>query len=166
MNELPTMLSSTYQSHVHDMGFASAGEPDLLARNFNPPGVMGALDGRRLVEQANNAIARQQAQQLIDQHQAKETKVTTRIVRVIIMDPNESIPLNDRVLFKGDEQLTDLTDQELFFEIDVAGALRSHNEKRARTLDKKASERSGKDVFLEPARIRDLKMVVVNVATF
>jgi len=33
-------------------------------------------------------------------------------------------------------------------------------------LTREASKRAGKDVFLDPARIRDLKMVVVTVAQF
>ena len=95
--------------------------------------------------------------------------MAARLVRVIIADTNENLPLQDRLLYKGEEQFTDLTDQELFFEIDVAGILKAHNEKRTKTVDKSKAALQGMDrgsVMLEPARIRDLKMVVVNVATF
>lgn len=89
--------------------------------------------------------------------------VSTRFVRVIIVDPNENIPLDDRIIYKGDEKATDLNDQELFFELDIKDLLAKHNEKRVKVIDKKVKERTEN---LEPAKIRDLKMVVVNIATF
>ena len=67
---------------------------------------------------------------------------------------------------EGDQKLTDLTDQELFFEVPIAEVLAKHNEVRKATVDKKQADKFGRDIYLEPARIRDLKMVVVNVAQF
>lgn len=90
-------------------------------------------------------------------------KTTSRFVRVIIVDPNENLSLEDRLVYKGDEKFTDLNDQELFFELDIKTLLASHNEKRVKTVDKSVKERTQ---YLEAAKIRDLKMVVVNIATF
>lgn len=92
--------------------------------------------------------------------------MSARIVKVFIADSNENLPLEKRVIYSGEEKLTDLTDQELFFEVPIADLLAKHNEVRAATVDKKQAEKFGRDIFLEPARIRDLKMVVVNVAAF
>ena len=89
-----------------------------------------------------------------------------RIVQVFIADPNPNLPLSSRLLHKGEEKLTDLTDQELYFELDMARILREHNAVRANTVDKDASKGKPEPVYLEPARIRDLKMVVVDVAKF
>jgi hypothetical protein len=91
---------------------------------------------------------------------------TARIVKVFIADSNDNLPLDKRVLHTGAEQLTDLTDQELFFEVPIAELLAKHNAVRAATVDKKQAEKFGRDIYLEPARIRDLKMVVVTVAQF
>lgn len=91
---------------------------------------------------------------------------TMRIVKVFIVDANENIPLEQRVLYRGDEKLTDLTDQELFFEIGIQPLLAAHNQMRITVLDRKASTAMGKPVHLEPVRIRDLKMNVVEVAKF
>ena len=91
---------------------------------------------------------------------------TARIVKVFIADSNDNLPLDKRVIYSGDEKLTDLTDQELFFEVPIADLLAKHNEARKATVDKKQAEKFGRDIYLEPARIRDLKMVVVNVAQF
>jgi len=101
-------------------------------------------------------------------HNIKEPAIvsTARIVKVFIADSNDNLPLDKRVLYSGEEKLTDLTDQELFFEVPIADILSKHNETRAKTVDKKQAEKFGRDIFLEPARIRDLKMVVVNVAQF
>lgn len=93
-------------------------------------------------------------------------KPTCRIVRVFIVDSDENLTLEQRVIHSTEEKLTDQTDQELFMEIGVAPILKAHNELRAKTLDKKATNKAGKDVFLEPIRIRDLKMVVSSVAEF
>lgn len=108
------------------------------------------------------------AQPVLAAHQLKEQAIvsTARIVKVFIADSNDNLPLDKRVLYSGEEKLTDLTDQELFFEVPIADILAKHNEVRKTTVDKKQAEKFGRDIFLEPARIRDLKMVVVNVAQF
>lgn len=100
------------------------------------------------------------------QTQQFKPPMTIRIIKAYIADPNDNLPLDKRVLYSGPEKLTDLTDQELFFEIPINDLLKAHNEIRAKTVDKKASEKFGRDIFLEPVRIRDLKMVVVDIATF
>lgn len=99
-------------------------------------------------------------------HITKETSVSMRFVKVFIVDPTDDLKLSQRVLHSGEEQLTDLTDQELFFELPIKDLLDKHNAARATVLNKKASERAGKDVFLEPVRVRDLKMNVTVVASF
>lgn len=89
-----------------------------------------------------------------------------RIVQVFIVDPNENVPLDKALLYKGEMKFTDATDQELFFEIGIKTILDQHNEFRKTVLDEQATQNAGRDVFLKEARIRDLKMSIVNVATF
>ncbi|KRQ94953.1 hypothetical protein CQ12_38095, partial [Bradyrhizobium jicamae] len=114
---------------------------------------------------AQNATARRFDNQLNQLNLKQEIfpMSNRRLVKVVIVDPNENIPLDDCVLYSGDEKLTDSTDQELFFEIDIKGILEAHNDKRVKVIDKRVKERTE---HLEPAKIRDLKMVVVNIATF
>jgi len=88
---------------------------------------------------------------------------TRRIVQVYIADPCEDVPLKDAILYTGEQKMTDLTDQELFFEIDIKGVLEAHNAKRTKLVNKKVKDRTE---YLEPAKVRDLKMVVVTVAGF
>lgn len=112
-----------------------------------------------------------QPQQFIEELNKKTTETTMsnpnrRIVQVFIADTNDNVPLDQSVLFQGEQKLTDLTDTELFFEVPIAETLKAHNEKRVKWLDKEASKRAGKDVTLDPVKIRDLKMVVVTVAQF
>lgn len=95
-----------------------------------------------------------------------EVEDMRRIVQVFIADINEDIPLEFGLLYTGEATFTDLTDEELFFEIGMKELLDKHNIIRAETKDKKATKESGRDVYLEPARIRDLKMVVVDIADF
>lgn len=89
-----------------------------------------------------------------------------RIVKVFIADPDENLPLESRVIYQGEEKTTDLTDQELFFEIPIADILKKHNDLRQTITHKKASDRFNKEVFLDPVKVRDLKMVVVTIASF
>jgi hypothetical protein len=95
-----------------------------------------------------------------------EVEDMRRIVQVFIADTTEDIPLENGLLYEGEPKFTDLTDEELFFEIGMKDLLDSHNVIREATLDKKATKESGRDVYLEPARIRDLRMVVVDIAVF
>ena len=85
-----------------------------------------------------------------------------RIVQVFVVDPHDSISLDRTVLYKGEQKLTDATDQELFFEIGIKELLDKHNEYRVTVKDLETEDHR----LLQPAKIRDLKMVVVNIATF
>lgn len=99
-----------------------------------------------------------------NQQPKKESQtVTRRLVQVFIADPNDNIPLDDSLLYRGDQKLTDSTDQELFFEVDIKTLLDAHNTKRTQIVNKAVKDRTE---YLEPARIRDLKMVVVTIAQF
>lgn len=90
-----------------------------------------------------------------------------RIVQVFIADTDPNVPLEHALIYSNPSpHFTDATDQELYFEIPIVELLKEHNEKRKTWLDKDATKKSGKDVFLEPAKIRDLRMVVVNIAQF
>lgn len=89
-----------------------------------------------------------------------------RIVQVFIADPNENVPLDKALLYRGEQKLTDATDAELFFEVPIQELLAKHNAERVKMLDKEASRKAGKDLFLEPVKIRELKMTVVTIASF
>ena len=93
-------------------------------------------------------------------------KTNRRIVQVFIADPNENVPLDKSVLYTGTQKLTDLNDTELFFEVPIAELLKAHNGARVKFVDREASKRAGKDILLDPVKIRELKMVVVTVAQF
>jgi hypothetical protein len=152
MNEMPTLAKSSYSS--------SAMTLDSLAFG-------GATSVHHPHHQQVFEVAAAVAAQPQPPHHQQGTPVpNARIVKVFIADSNENIPLENRLLYSGTEKLTDLNDNELFFELPISELLAKHNELRKATRDKKQSAAAGKDIFLEPARIRDLKMVVVDVAVF
>lgn len=91
------------------------------------------------------------------------TVTPRRLVQIYIADTNISVPLKEALVYSGNAIFTDLTDQELFWEIDVKAVLAKHNEARVTFRDKSIKD---KDTKLEPARVRDLKMTVVEIATF
>lgn len=109
--------------------------------------------------------AQQFNQQLSQAHLAKprEKEMARRIVQVFIADTDENVPLEKSVIYTGEQKLTDATDQELFFEIDIKGILDRHNTYRKTLVNKKVKERTEN---LEPVKIRELKMVVVTIAEF
>ena len=86
-----------------------------------------------------------------------------RIVQVFIADPDDNLSLDKRMIYKGEPKLTDSTDQELFFEVDIKVLLDRHNDERIKHVNKKVKERVE---HLEPVKIRELKMVVVTIAEF
>jgi len=142
---MPTMASA---AHTHSTYSADALFANALAVGNPLGGIRG--QGADFVNAPNQF-----------QQQKGLPMPTRRVVQVFIADPNENIPLDDCLLFKGEEKLTDATDQELFFELDIKDLLEKHNAKRVKVIDKKVKDRTE---YLEPAKVRDLKMVVVTVA--
>jgi hypothetical protein len=142
--EIPTISTANYTTTAIDPGFFVVGN---------------AADAAGM-QRYQNALNLFNAQPVKNMEMPMSNR---RFIRVIIVDPNENIPLADAVLYDGGEKFTDLTDQELFFESNIQDSLKKHNEKRVKIRDKKIKDR---EEFLEPARIRDLKMTVVNIASF
>jgi hypothetical protein len=95
--------------------------------------------------------------------EAKMAIYTRRLVQVFIADTDDNVPLAQCLLHSGTPKLTDLTDQELFYEVDVKTLLDNHNDGRVKLVNKAVKERVE---YLETARIRDLKMTVVTIAQF
>jgi hypothetical protein len=89
-----------------------------------------------------------------------------RIVQVFIVDTDGDVPVENALIYEGERKFTNLTNQELFYEIEIKSLLENHNEFRKTLLDKEATKATGKDIYLEEIRIRDLSMVVVEVAKF
>lgn len=144
MAETPRMSTATSVSNIYH-GMAAGG------LSFDAQDV-GASDFERRL---NAGVQRQPIRGVPMAAQAR------RIVQVFIADSNENIPLDDCVLYKGEQKLTDATDQELFFELDIKSILDAHNAKRTKVVDKKVKDRTE---YLDSAKVRDLKMVVVTVA--
>lgn len=90
----------------------------------------------------------------------------TRVIRIFIADADTNVDINDRILYQGKEIVTELTDQELFFELNITDILNSHNMDRVKMLNKDLSDSTGRDVYLKKIKIRDLVMTVVNIASF
>lgn len=147
MLETPRISGSTYSASTTNMANYLAMQENAMQQQ-----VVGSFPKRiaRSTEPRNDPII-------------EEKVMTLRMVQVLIADPNENIPLAQRLIFNGDPKLTDSTDQELFFEIDIKTLLDKHNEVRVKIVDKKVKERTE---YLEPIKIRELKMVVVSIATF
>lgn len=123
--------------------------------------------GMSINEQANQIEAYQRLQRLTNgqqKYKGDEQEFMTRIVRIFVLDPEENLPLEKRILHKSEEKLTELTDQELWMmEVPVKEIVETHNAYRITVENKKATEKAGKPVMLEPVKIRDLRMVVVEV---
>lgn len=131
------------------------------------PRQLGQL-GNQQVFNGGALIVRPDVQAKVEARRAEIAKqekptMSRRLVQVFIADPNENLPLDKSMLYTGSQKLTDATDQELFYEIEIKALLDAHNAFRTTVINKKVKDRTE---LLEPARIRDLKMVVVDIATF
>lgn len=153
--ETPSILTGTYEATAYN----ALGGPWGDGVAF-PDSAVEKLFGRKIIDPR---IPMPVHQMQVQQEEKEMANPTTRLVQVFIADPDENVPLDKRILYKGDQKVTDLTDQELFFDIGIGPILETHNKLRATLINKKIKERTE---YLEPARIRDLKMVVVSIASF
>lgn len=180
--DMPTISSLNYTSNAYTSDTMNA--PWMTSSNSTPlvmPSVTWASSTLAGFNQPDDdqlkafraMVAQRKAIERNDAHAdtlsvptQNNTTMAKRIIRVYIADTDDNIPLEKSVLYSGSEKLTDLTDQELYFEIPIQELLQKHNTYRAGLVDKKATQRLGKEVYLEPVKIRDLKMVVTTIATF
>ncbi len=176
--DLPSMATAEYRSTSYDaarllnnMGIEGIEGPKGPAGWAGAPGptmfeaVLDTMDVnadghtmRRIKSPIPTSLSAAQIQLLKGQNMAPR-----RIVKVFIADTNESVPLEESLIFRSEEKFTDATDQELFFEIPIQEVLKAHNERRVKWRDKAIKDR---EAYLEPVRIRDLRMTVVTVASF
>jgi hypothetical protein len=82
-----------------------------------------------------------------------------------VVDPNENVPMEDSIMWQK-ECLTDETDVELLQQIGMVEILAKHNSKRVSILDKTRSIAAEKDIYLEPAKLRDVVSRVITVVIF
>lgn len=153
--DMPQITSSLYGSSTN---LLTLGES---AVDFDWGGIQAAA--------AEDPVLRRIRQKTItttDTDTMPNQSTTRRLIQVFIADPDPNVPLDRALLYKGELKFTDSTDQELYFEVPIVDLLAKHNAERLKWPDKEASKRAGKDVMLEPARVRDLRMVVVTVASF
>lgn len=173
IGDVPSIASSAYSSTAYGVGASggliettntSAAAGQWFTLGGTGGGAGGSAGGNplaALVQPRAKVIREQHTHR--DQHKELMMAVSCRFVRVLIVDPNENVPLEDRIVYRGEEKFTDLTDTELYFELDIKDLLARHNEKRIKMIDKSVKERTE---HLEPVKVRDLKMVVVNIASF
>lgn len=149
LTETPQMQTASYNSTTNQIGYS-----DFLAAAKPYNSAYNSTD--EILEKFNQITTKS----------IKEEKPMSdrRIVQVFIVDPDEKLPLKNALLYQGEPHITDLTDNELFFEIPIKEKLEEHNEIRKKTEDKKAEGKEKK--YLESIRIRDLKMTVIEIAAF
>jgi hypothetical protein len=155
--ETPTIAAA---AHTHS---TYAGLPTHTHGALQVGGQIGGLGPPPIMGYANQATGYQKLPFIIANAKQGETMSNRRLVQVFIADPDKRVPLEQSMIYSGEQRLTDLTDQELFFEVDIKNLLDAHNAKRVKIIDKSVKDRSE---YLEPAKIRDLKMVVTTIAQF
>jgi hypothetical protein len=88
-----------------------------------------------------------------------------RLVRIMVVDRCEDVPADESILFQ-EEMFTELTDEEIWLSIGLEDALEKYNAKRILLLDKAISREQGRDVVLEPLRLKDVAKVITTLASF
>lgn len=162
--DMPTIATSTYATTMVPIGNvmleSGAFGMGQLSTSNAVSGFHDTLRGNQYVA-SKPTVIKPAAKPAAEQ----EEEPMKRFVKVIIVDSDPSVPLDSSVLYNGDEKMTDLNNQELFFELDIKALLATHNEKRVTFIDKE-SKNTTQTRVLEPARVRDLRMVVVDIAQF
>ena len=161
--DMPVFGNTTYAESVSNAANYGAGDLgheafDKLVEDMTKP------QARRFT--AGAAVFPPQLLQAAIFKPKEEGELTTRLVKVFIADPDARVPLESRLLYRGEETLTDGSDQDLFYDLDIKGLLGKHNELRKGIVDKKASEGRDKPVYLEPIKASGLRMQVVLLASF
>lgn len=167
-DDTPIMQSSNYVSRAYGGANSWGIAADDEAADFVGQATQGVLRQMGLAAAGVAGVgaaapfqAFQSQTQEQDQTMANVNK--KRLVRVVLVDPNDNIPINRQVLYKGDETYTDQTDEELRYELNLKEILAKHNEYRVTVIDKTVKERTQ---HLEPARLRDLVFNVIIAAIF
>jgi hypothetical protein len=169
--DMPTILDAGHAHSTYGLGNLMAPLSTTAATTdtirflgaAGDGGLAGLARGQIFTPARQIILAAQQNQRQQPAPKQENPVMTRRLVQVFIADPDDNVPLEQSMLYTGEQKLTDATDQELFFEIDMKTILDKHNADRVKLINKKVKERVEN---LEPVKIRDLRMVVVNVATF
>lgn len=151
MQELPSMSNTSYASSSLNVYTPTFGGGDFNLEYQ----AQGTALNKELYKHINfNPIPKKET--------PMTKKITLRLVRTFIIDADENLPMPRRLLHQ-DERITDLTDQELFFECNIKAILQTHNVYRSTLIDKEQTKAQGKNIPLEPVRIKDLKMFTVDI---
>ena len=173
--ELPTIARSSYSTRASGPVGPGRRDPAVVRQLFEaqmgkeqhtPTTAMMAQEAQTFGRLPLQEISYSSESHSTSSSKSSKGEFMRRIAQVFIADTNENIALDKGLLYQGEPTFTDLTDEEMFFELDMKSMLEVHNAVRVATLDKRASKTSGRDVYLEPARIRDLNMVVLDIAVF
>ncbi len=149
-NEMPSISG---HSHTHSLV-----HPMLRATATNT--------GMQLADAS--ALLGGEAPRRVGAPQKKEENIMAntgrRYVQIFIADPDPKVPIEQSLIYSSDPKMTDLDDQELFFEVEIKRLLDHYNETvRTKVVDKTIRDRTA---YLEPVRIRDLAMNVTTIAKF
>lgn len=154
----PVDKTEEWDMRIRQAGFGAGGGADRQDREAAACAALGMMMAAA-EKKAQAAPVKQQVQQ----KEKIVAKNTRRLVQVIIVDPDSRVPVEQSIVYMGEQKLTDLDDSELFFELDIKSLLAAHNDKRTKVVNKAVKDRTE---YLEPARVRDLKMNVVVSAEF
>lgn len=82
-----------------------------------------------------------------------------RQTRILVIDQDPMINAEDSIVYEKvifTDSNDAVTDHLFSGEVDIAGMLAAHNEKRVATKDQDASDDAGRDVFLKPTTLSKL----------
>jgi len=86
-----------------------------------------------------------------------------RMVKVFVCDPDENVPVEKCLLHESEAMMTELSNEELYFDLDLKPLIKAHNAYRKTLLNKKI--RSRKE-HLEKVRLGDLRYAVLSLVEF
>ena len=119
-----------------------------------------------LVSTAVNWVNEQQLLDRVKNNNIQKTgekKMSRRIVNIYIVDTDINVPAERALIYRKENVFTDATDQELLFGINIPELLTEYNKFRITVRDKSFKQ---EQIMLEPARIGDLQLRIVEICKF
>lgn len=89
-----------------------------------------------------------------------------RVVNIYIIDKSKEIPIKERLISALLAEVTDLADDEIKMSLDIPNILEEYNKRRTKIQDQVKSEQLGKEIFLGPATVKDLSIIIDEQIAF
>lgn len=156
--DLPAMSANTRESYHYSPGMAAS----AASTPTSTIATAGAVVGRKQLLAGRWDDVSEWAD---NQKRIAAMANSERVVQIYVADLDQNLPLDKRLIWQSEPIFTDLTDNDLWFDMAVVitEKLGEHNKYRLTVRNKSIKDR---EQMLEEIRPRDLSVNFTNLAQF